>query len=260
MLVTFVDLLRASLRCIQDFGPGYSPGPSKQKDGLFVCNVMLDSWSIDRLNIPAIVSMIYNLKAGQKAYQIGPTAADFAGPRPNKIEDANLIILDAPSLPLRRAMKILTAQQYSLVKLQDVQTTIPEWLYYDNGYDAGDGGGNGNLPTGNGTIIIYPVPQASQNQLELWTWAHLLQIPSVTSSWDMQPGYLEAVYLNLAVRLASQWGAQLRPDVAQLAKEAYDRMQAHNAPTPMMRPDGGALSATGSRNFGDFNYITGDLN
>jgi hypothetical protein len=62
------------------------------------------------------------------------------------------------------------------------------------------------------------------------------------------------------VRLASQWGKQLRPDVARLAQDGYDRMQAHNAPTPMMRPDMGVLSATGSRNFGDFNYVTGDLN
>ncbi len=31
-------------------------------------------------------------------------------------------------------MKILTPEQYCLVKLQLVQTTIPEWLYYDDGY------------------------------------------------------------------------------------------------------------------------------
>jgi hypothetical protein len=260
MLVTFVNLLRASLRCIQDLGVGYIPGQSKQQDGLFVFNAMLDSWAIDRLNIPAIVATTYPLTQGQKSYAIGPTAADWPGQRPNKIEDANLIILDSPSLPLRRAMKILTPQQYSLVKLQDVQSTIPEWLYYDYGYDAGDGGGSGNLPTGNGLVYIYPVPQNGCNQVELWTWQNLLQIANVSASWDMPPGYLEPVYLNLAVRLASQWGNQLRPDVLQLAKEAYGRMQAHNAPTPMMRPDGGSLSAEGSRNFGDFNYITGDLN
>lgn len=258
MLVTFVELLRASLRCIADFGPGYSPNQSKQTDGRFVLNAMLDSWAVDRLNIPSIISTIYNLQQGKQSYTIGPTAADFRSPRPNKIEDANLIILDNPQQPLRRPMKILSDEQFSLIKLQLIQTTIPEWLYFDGGYNAGAGSG-ASLPTGNGTIFLYPVPSAA-NQLELWTWGTLLQVPSNTSSWDMQPGYLETVYLNLAVRLSSQWNKTLRPDVAKLASEAYDRMQAHNAPTPMMRPDGGCLSADGSRNFGDFNYITGDLN
>ncbi len=259
MLVTFKNLVRASLRCIQDFGPGYSPNQSKQEDALFVFNAMIDRLQINRLNIPGIVGASYPLTQGKQKYTIGPTAADITAPRPLRIEDANLIILDNPSQPLRRPLKILSTQQFSQIKLQLTQSTIPEWIYFDDGYNAGAGTEPDNLPTGNGTLYLYPVPSIA-NEVELFTWGPLSLVPNIGASLDYQPGYLEMLYLQLAVRLASQWGKELRSDVAKLAAEALEDVQAHNAPTPMMRCDMGVLSADGPQNAGDFNYVTGDLN
>lgn len=236
--MTWLDLIRSSLRLIGELGPGrtITANSTPAVDAGFVLNAILDSANADRLNIFTISNASYNLTAGQQSYTIG-ASGNFNTTRPQKIESANLIL----SGNLRQPLKLINDQQFASIKLQSVQSTIPQYLYND-----------GNYPLS--TLFLYPVPSANL-QLELWTWQLLSQITDITATASLPPGYADFLRFRLAVRLAAEWGKPLRPDVVELANQAERNIQRGNLPAPLMACDGGVLNGRG----GQFNYLTGEI-
>ena len=244
MQITINDLLRRSFRMIGVLRRGFQPSTSDVADALVSLDAMLDGWATDELNLYATFIAQYDLTPSQQSYTIGPATADFTAPRPNRIDRANLIILSNPQQPLRKPLQILNSQGWAAIKLQTVQSVIPIQLYYDPTYPLG-------------TLYLWPMPTLAY-QLELFTFAPLTgAFTSGSETFDMPPGYLDAVTYNLAVRLSSEWQRPLRQDVVALASESLAMIQRLNSQTPQMECDAGVMPFGSSRT-GAFNRLTGD--
>ena len=235
--MTWLDLIKSSLRMIQQLGPGRTAGAAELVDAQLVLNSTIDALNADRLNIYTISQATYSLTGGKQQYTIG-SGGDFNATRPQKIDAANLILTGN----LRQPLKLLTDQQYASIKLLTVQSTLPLYLYND-----------GNFPLS--TLNLWPVP-TNALQLELWTWQLLTAVTDTSQTVSLPPGYTDFLRTRLAVRLAAEWGKPLRPDVVELARQAEANVQRANLPMPVMKCDGAVL---GNRRGGAFNWLTGEI-
>lgn len=218
-------------------------------------NQLIDAWLIDQLLVYAFVADIYTLNGTQQSYTIGPSGADFTAPRPTEIQDAN-IILNTTSPNVRVPVQISNVDQWANIRVRNLQPAIPLELYYDKGFDTGDG---------HGTINLWPGPQASY-QLEIFTWQQLTAFANLAAVVKFPPAYANALRKNLAVSVApmmmlyGKTNQHVQQPLASLqliqkqASQALSLIRSYNAPTPVLNLDP-AFNAVNSG--GGFNYMTG---
>ncbi len=216
-------------------GPGRLPSPAQLQDAIDECNRLIDSLDTDRLFIYSRDTAQLPL-SGAKSYTIGISTdpnvvPDFNGPRPEFIEAANIISNTVP--PVRYPLAIVDALAWSQIGVQDVGNSIPQVLYCDRAYPIA-------------TLYLYPQPIAGY-LLELFAWHLVPQFVTVQDTVVLPPGYLDAIVLNLAVRLAPQFQRPLDPDVRQQARESLTRLMSINAPQPVA-DTGSALGCGGGFN------------
>jgi hypothetical protein len=215
-----------------------------ESDALYTLNAMVEAWNLNRWLIPWQEIETYTLTANQTSFTIG-SGGDFDGPRPLRIEQANIII-NTYSPVLRKPMDIVDFRQWSAVQVQQV-TAIPNILYYDGAFTSSLG-------------KVYLWPQANQAyQIELFQWHALEAFAAAATAYNLPPGYERALIFNLAVELFS-----MAPDkfnrggfgnVQRLAKESKDAVIDYNSASPYMSTDGAFQSA--QRPQSSWNYGTG---
>jgi hypothetical protein len=239
---TVQELVYAALRISGVVtGAGRAASTEQNADGLVSLNRMLSSWSIARSHIYQTQTATYPL-ASQQSYTIGKDpagilTADFDAPRPNRIERA-AVWLDSLRLPVH----VMTDEEWDAIKLQGLQGSFPTRIYCD--YAA---------PFA--TITVWPVP-GNATSLELRTWTAFSEFAALDDAAFFPDGYEEAITYNLAVRLAALFRTQLTPEAVAIARESLARVQAHNAPSPLMSCDSAVLPSSRS---GSWNWMTGDL-
>src|SRR5947208_5917300 len=90
---TAADICSRALKYAGILAAGEVAAAEDAADVLDIANGLLDSWTMDRLYVYASTFSPYALTSGTPNYSIGPTAAaPFAVTRPNKIEEANIVI------------------------------------------------------------------------------------------------------------------------------------------------------------------------
>jgi len=220
-------------------GPGRTPSPAQYQDGLDELNRLLGSFDCDRLFIYSISRYEYPLTAA-KSYTIGidpqgVLTANFNGPRPIQLTAAN-IMYGTPQI--RRPLEILTYERWSQIRVQDQPGTIPWAIYDDYAYPLS-------------TLYLYP--QAVPGYLlELYMWQQVPAFVQITDLVVLPPGYEDALVLNLAVRLASQFQRQIDPIVVRDAQLSMMRLESINAPKPIAETGFGCTS-------GYMNVYTGEI-
>jgi hypothetical protein len=191
-------------------GPGRIPAPAQMQDGLDELNRFIGSLNCDRLFIYSLDVLELPLVADQTSYTIGlDGGADLEAPRPQAITAANLILPDGG----RWQLGIYTAQQWA-VRAQNGLHGI-----YDNRA----------APLSTTALDGEP----SGGTLELYTWH---QVPAFVSESDavlLPPGYEDALVLNLAVRLATQFQRAADPMLRDDARLSLMRVLSLNAPQPI---------------------------
>lgn len=241
LVIQVNDLIYAALRkAAITLGPQRTASPAQSQDALDELRRLTGSLNCDRLFIFTRTNYIFPL-TGQKTYTIGqdpsgnsPTA-DFDVPRPQLIEEANVIIFPGNS---RRPLFLATEQQWSKIRVQDIPNAVPEVLYNDRAYPIS-------------TLYLWGQPMNGY-QLELFVWS---PVPTYTSLGDMvilPTQYEDALVLNLAVRLVTHFPLnpstprQVDPNLYQQARESLMRLESINAPQPVAAlPD---LCDRGTRN------------
>lgn len=221
--MTYRDLIRSSLRLIGQLGPGRGPNVSETTDALFVLNAMLESFSIESLNIYAVQRKVYSPPAGATSYRIGCGGELSLNTRPVRIEGAERVYAGATC---GTALTLIGRDEWTKGQCG---------VYYDGGWPCG-------------TIYLDRALQSGE-QLALWVWGLLTgPIEDVDETVSFPPGYADAIRYQLAVRLAPEWGKAPRPDVMQLAVDALAKVKSFNSsPPPVMdASDGGALSCGGN--------------
>ncbi len=174
-------------------------------------NDMLSEWGQRNLMIPVIRRERFDLVAGQggvtNPYTIGP-GGDFNTDRPSNqgsIVSANLI-LTASTPEVRVPLGPYTDQSYDANQIPDMSNSQPTGFYYNPTY-------TNDL----GSFYLWPVPDVSTNDIELFTQQSIAQFADLTSTYYVPDSAVQAIKYNLADRLQGPFGRTLSASAQRLA-------------------------------------------
>jgi hypothetical protein len=256
MIVTPQQLIYGALRDLGELRPAQNTSADALADALAQLNNVLDLWLTDELWVPFETITDYQLVAGQQSYTIGgPTSgANFTTGRPTGVTAAT-IILNTTTPSVRFPIDIIDGKEWESIRVQQIPTAIPLRMYYDLNYDP---------VAGIATIYLWPGP-LSNYQLELLEWGQLQQFASLSSTYNVPPGYAQALRKALAVELSPAFTlysklpkeliASNLAQVTQQAREAKAMVQTYNAPDALLQCD--PMFRAASRK-GSWNYAIGD--
>lgn len=188
-------------------------------DGLISLNDMLDTWSNDDLATVSDTLESFPLTTAA-SYTIG-VGGNFNTVRPINISS---VVVRVGNIDY--TLDPITLDQYQEdIALKSIQSPIPKFYNYDNGYPLG-------------TFRIYYVPNGGT--LYLQSSKPLSNISALTTIIDLPPGWKRALIYNLAIELAPEYGAEVSAIVQQNAKTslgAIKRSTAINNAMPLMTDD-----------------------
>lgn len=237
------DFIYAALRRCGQIRPGYTPSPELMNDALVEWQVWYDGLNAERTMNYTTPDYIYPitgpghalLPSGQSlgaglGYEIGPTAADFVGPRPERIIQMNLYMTSAsPSEPTRIGMRQLSAEEYfNIIVLAIPPINIATVFYYEARYPNG---------------VIWVWPPLNGNSLEILTWGSLTPPANLTDVYAAPPGYADLIIYRLAQRLYNLCTKEVLAHRVSLqwlvgqAEICAARVRAVNAPSPRLIND-----------------------
>jgi len=149
--------------------------------------------------------------------------------------------------PLRIPLEVLSVQAWANISLPTLSITFPQACYLDRSVVTGTNPITGLAYTAT-RFWVWGVP-TNVNQIELFYW-YALTVGSLTDTVNVSTGYFRAMFLNLAVEIASAFGVtpsavtmRNAADALALIKElsAPDMTMAY-APGVPKQPSGGYLT------------------
>lgn len=241
-LATAQDFIYQALRKLGHLRPGYLPSPELLNDALNEWGLFFDALGTDRLNQFTNPDYVYSVtgpgsQSGGNGYQIGPTAADWVGPRPTSIIRANLVQNNAPQKVYIPMQPISQEQWAALAVRQIPATNIASVFWYDPQFP-------------NGVFNVFP--PINGNSIELFQFGTLAPPANLAALYSAPPGYEDMLVFNLAARLYYMVPKMIMPEkvpyqlIAGQAKAALDKLRMLNRPVNQLgndfrgggRPDG----------------------
>jgi hypothetical protein len=209
---TCLDLITDSLVNIGELAAGETPSA---EDAVFMqtrLNAMVDSFSLERLYLPDVVTITQPLVADQYIYTLGTVGVtNLPIARPTLIQ--TLSVIDANGIT--HQLNILTSKAWAALKQKGVATApLPEDVYVDGAWP--------NL-----TLYFNPVPTLAPT-LELFMWTALQSFPTLTTVFPAIPGYYEAFMWNLCLRICDGYNRQVTPSMAGAAADGLGRLKMFN--------------------------------
>lgn len=239
--MTVQDLIQTALRKIGATGHGRVQSASVLSDGLAALNLMIDSWSAERLTMFTTARHLYDVTAGKQQYSIGPSGADWTAPRPSYLDAAGLILAnnsDDYEIPLRL---VRNDREWAQVALKGL-TSLPGSLYYQPDFP-------------NGTVLLWPLPSGEARQIALYTPAAVSQFANLTDTVSLPPGYARALPYCLALELVTEFGHEPSPTLVKLAGEAKAVVQNLNLESLVAEIDPAVLTLPSRRGRVPFAWI-----
>lgn len=211
--------------------------------GLSALNSLNEALGIERGAIVTVRIDVFALVANQQAYTYG-SGGNWNAARPTDILQANIIVNNNPTLPVRYPLALLDDRQWSQVVSQLTPSTIPQALYNDGDYPLS-------------VVSLWPVPTDSNNTIEIYSPdvnASVPQFTAISDTFNLAPGYHRMIKYNLAVELAPEFGREPSATVLRIAKESLAAVKSQNLRPPYASSDYTNMS---SRRRTGFNIITG---
>lgn len=230
---TALDVISSALRLIGVLGSGEVPSAEEANDSLRVMNDMIDSWNAERLMIYNIQRLLFSLTPLQQNYTCGP-GGDFDIPRPSQIDSFGIISLNNPAQPLELPMEMMNLQEFQLLPVKNIQSTLPLYVYDDQAF-----------PLRN--LFFWVIPTQAV-QVAIYPWASLSAPADLTTVMAFPPGYAKAFRYNLAVDLAAEFPvvpANVLTIVSAIAAQSKGIIKSANIPKlylycdPAIRGQGG---------------------
>lgn len=208
-ITTALDLIKAALKQIRVLGIGESPTSEESQDSLDVLNMMMESWSLDRLYVYTEGQHNFTFVDGQTDYTVGPSA-DFAmSSRPLKLVSAF-----SRSSGIDYPMTILThPRQYDRLPAKSNSIMFPSAVWFEQTNPLG-------------TLHFYPAPSAGSVYLRFWS--QLQSFSSLTTEIELPPGYKECIVYNLGISLAGTFGIEPAGTVVSKARTSIARLKRYN--------------------------------
>lgn len=203
-MATYQNLLEAAVRKLGRLESGGSLTASEVTDGIAEMNRMLGTWNADMGPIFCETLDSLTWASGNASRTIG-TGGDLNVARPMQIVGAQIRsgTTDIDLTPI-------THREYQAIVDKATTASIPLYLAY-----------NPTIASSVGTLFMWPVPSASLT-IRITSLKPLVDGVAATTV-TLPPSYEDAIVLNLALRLADEYGAQpgmLTIKMAALAKKA----------------------------------------
>lgn len=216
------DICKSALMEAGAIGVGQTPLAEDIADAWARLQWMLQEWNRKRWLVFHLKTMEI-VSTGATSYTIGPGGNFDTGSaqRPDRLEDGNFLRQLTQSQPNQidyRLILLQSMEDYNKIALKQL-VSFPYYIYYDPGYPLG-------------TIYAWPVPQASIYSLGILLKDQLpVAFTSAAQEFSIPFEYLNAMVLNLAVRLRPKYGIRALPgdQLIGLAKDSLAVLRGANA-------------------------------
>lgn len=235
-VTTAGDIIRKSLQEILVLGVQDSITSSELDDGLDMLNLMLESWSLEKLSCYALQQNAHPLTVGVQTYTIG-TGGAINVPRPLTLYNT-FITFQGVTYPMQEVDSVT----WDNIPFKGTGG-IPRVVWYDTQFPLG-------------VINIYPQPSTTGMTLNLDSQLLLQQFPDVTTLISLPPGYKRALIKNLAVEQCSIYSRQPTEDLLKVARESKGNLKRINHQQVLSTYDPAILSNRAGYNvWGDSYWI-----
>lgn len=213
-------IIKASLRRVRGYDPEQTSTitTTQYSNARETLNFLLAHWQALGLPVWCRKTTSKALTAADGDYTIG-SGGDINVNHPLAIYDAWLRDTNNVDVPLM----IIGEQEYYDLSTKSAQGR-PSQLYFSRDY-LGDGSNSG--ATAKGTIYLWPTPDttsAANYTLYLRYQRPLLDFNASADALDMPQEWYETVRVNLAYKIAPEYGMQ-RGDYQDLKEEAKDTLE-----------------------------------
>lgn len=217
---TAQNIIERSMRLIGLLRPGKAATSNERDDALALFNEMIESWNNDSLIIYEESRETFTLTIALNPHTIG-SGGTFDTTWPLNIQAASIVVVGSNN---EYPVDVLrTAEEWQDV-FDKSQTSIRPWkLWYEREFPLGK-------------IWLYPVPSEAAT-LVLYLWKQLDAALTLATNLSVPPGYLRALRFNLAVEMATEFGVQVLPEVARIARESLAEIKKQNVRVPVLETD-----------------------
>jgi hypothetical protein len=190
------DIVAAALAELGVLGIGETLGAAEANDGFKMLNKLIDAWALQPRLKYYTARSVHSLVANTQTYTLGD-GGTFDRQRPERIEGWSVIpdddATDVQEIPMGRAT---TAAEWQAISQKSQTGAWPREMWPDNAWAAG-------LMT----LSFWPIPDNSDVDIVLYTKEGLTELASKTASVSYPKGYIRAMEVHLALRLAPRYGA-----------------------------------------------------
>lgn len=227
------DLVMLALKNASLVGVGQTPNPQDVTDVFNLLNGMLAIWSRKRWLVWHLLDVHVATVTPQVRYSIG-AGGDFDVPRPDRLEGAYFRQFVTGSTgtgggPVDYPLDLLQSMEdYASVALKFLQSW-PQGVFYDAAFPLGQ-------------VMPVPLPNVPNSELHVLIKDTLNQFPTLTTPFNLPPEYFEAIWSNLALRVAATFpGANVNQFTIGIAKAALATIRGANAQIPRLRMPSGLV-------------------
>lgn len=215
-------IIKAALRRIRAYDPEEATTIStvQYTNARETLNFMLSHWQALGLPIWCLKTVSCSFVDGDKDYTIG-TGGDIDTAQPLAVLQAWRRDSTDATNPIDTPLEIISESKYNLLSNKSVEG-VPTQIFYKRQYDGSSNQG----ATADSTIYVWPTPDATTAtnvDLYLLIQRPLLDFNASTDHLDMPQEWYEAVRLNLAYKIAPEYGVPAT-DYDRLTKEAKDAL------------------------------------
>lgn len=235
-MATVADLISDALKILGVIAAGETLSSEDQSDAFRALNRMMDSWANERLALFATSRDTYTLTSGHNPHTLGNEGSpDFNATRPLRIDRASIVLASSGNSEL--PLNILSDEEWQITQGK-VTTGLPAKLWIETKFPLIK-------------LWLNPIP-VNADTLVLYTWQQLGRFASTSTTFDMPPGYEEAIVYNLALRCAPLFGETLSQEAMLIASNSFASIKRTNTKPMFIGSDPSLLRR------GSFNVIAGD--
>lgn len=249
--MTIRDLIKGSLRLVGVTASGEEPSASEMQDSLQALNMMIGSWSTERLALFRLSREVFELVPGKGIYTVG-AGGDFESSRPMEIvrsaygdliktpiyqtpeptpeEPDPVPVIVGYNLAVNHEspMSVCNYQQWAGISMKSLQSSAPGAIYAE-----------GTSPLE--TLHVYPVPSQAMG-LVVYAKKALDAFADANTEIQLPPGYEQALKYNLAVLLGSEFGKEVSARIEKTAIDSKAAIKRQNIRVPLMKSDAYGIS------------------